>query len=277
MPQIMLLRHENYRFSLHGKEDGLGPVSNFFNYQQTRRFYKASMAYWLAIEARRLAHMSNYRNLEEKSLVYRLLERLWVGSDERTLLEAMDMLEVYIFSYEFLAGRLLLDDFSSQSWSSGERFWPEWGWEYFVSSCRLHIDPLQISDLMPCQGRLEHNPFQHNKIEFAGMCGVFDRQGEVLDGSTNNTRDDRFSICELERDVELKIRAMETGDHHQRYGNIWACYRKHWDGQASAVFWWAGSSQDVIHQIDRYAREADCLKIHPDFIHLSKQFTRVSD
>jgi len=269
-----VLRHENYRFSLHG-EDGLYPISNFFNYQQTRRFYKASMACWLAMEARRLAHVSNYRNQKEKSSVHRLVERLWIDGDERTLLETMDVLEVYIFLYEFLAGKLLQDDESLRG--SGERFCLEWGSDSFDSSRRLHIHPLQIADLTPSQGEPKHKPRPYNKLDFAGLYGTFDRKDEVLDGSTNNIRDDRASISELERDVELKIRAMEAGDYRGGYANIWACYRKHWDGKASAVFWWARSSQDVIRHIDHYAREADCLKIHPDFTHLSRRFERAPD
>ena len=258
-------------------DDRLDCFSKSFNYKQTRRFYKALVAYWLAIEARHLARVSNHRTGKEQSLIYELLERLWINGNERALVEAMDMLEVYVFLYEFLLEKILSGHGFSRCWISGGMYRYQWGRNHFVGLCRLHIRPLQIADLIHDQRESVRKPQSHSIVEFAGLCGIFDRQGDVLDGSTSDIRYDLISVGDLERDVELKTIAMGTGKYGQDYANIWACYRKHWDEQTSTVFWWAESSKDVIDRFDRYAHESACLKVHPDFVHLSKRFEGIRD
>ena len=247
--------------ALSDRAPGAAPDASALAAQQRGRFYRALMAYWLAVEARHLASVSCLTSLTCMSWNVGLVERLWSGSGERTLLEAMDVLEVYDFVYDYLLRRAMpllvrhatpLVDTGQGSGASSD--------ECLLRFARLRLRPPALAELF---GR---DPRGSGACHFPVELSVaFQKTACVL-------ADWRYPVRLLEQAVEARLRRSGLLPGGHALANVWTCYRNHWAAHnRGRLFTKALRCEDVIRDIECYAAGAECLARHPHFVRLSRR------
>lgn len=210
--------------------------------QGKRRFYRALMAYWLAVEARQLASTWCAVSTEHLHSDMVRVDALWSGRHDRTLLECMDVLEVYDFVYDFLLNRLL----------------PVLVCQSLLRFGRLRLRPPALLEL------LLHGP------DAAGADTLLSELSFAFDKTTRLLADWRYPLRLLEEAVEAHLRRSGLFPDGHDLANVWTCYRHHWPQRIrGAWFTLALRSVDVTRDVERYAAQAACLTRHPHFVPLS--------
>ncbi|KAI9886789.1 MAG: hypothetical protein M1823_001432 [Watsoniomyces obsoletus] len=321
------------------------PMTLRFDDQQKQRFYRAFTGLWLAVHARRLVSVSGTStpmptpHAGEATTAttpsagippdLALLNQLWLGGEDRSLLESMDMLEVYDFLYGFLLGnisalsailpqkhkpRLAAAGTSTTTTNTTDVNHPStiWTRDALIQFCHDHLHPphlnftrlvvyeyqLQLSHRNPPRNSSHdddddddddprnhpHHPIvpmeKHtmaDQIVIAGLNTTFDPTMIGITTTVITTTNDRhrhypYAVRRLELAVELNLsRTRLFGPDPNAAANVWTCYRKYCNKHSRGrQFWCNTASKDIVDDIKRYAKEAQCLTRHPFFVRLSR-------
>lgn len=238
--------------------------------QRKRRFYTALTAYWTAVEAQQLASAAAAASSScsvtpaRSASTFELVDRLWIGREDRTLLEAMDVLEVHDFVYDFLLGRLLPELVQHRRRMEVKVFRLGPAWEAVLQFGRLRLRPSALAQLIrhgPDAVAVEAEAF------FAELSSV-----SASDATTRLLAERRSPVRLMERAVEDGLRQHGIMRRGHDLALVWSCYRNHWAQQARGVlFSKALTPADVIRDIERYADQAACLARHPHFVPLAER------
>ncbi|KAI9837503.1 MAG: hypothetical protein M1819_007153 [Sarea resinae] len=241
-----------------------------FNSEQTGRFYAATTAHWLAIEALRLAHASTYHLSTERNTRYSQIHHMWKDNEEMSLQESFDVLEVYDFIYGYLLRKVMGTGNWYLQWSPGDVPYPRWSdMNLFVNNARLHLRPPDIIELLLMHTWTDEPGWPEDKGQYLASRGMFDFYGgSVRHMDTPFLPDTYFSGGHLEVGVGLKLEAY--GGEELSRG--WASYRKEWPVEARhSLFWWATSDEKIAERIREYRGREGFPDRVPGFPHLSRR------
>jgi hypothetical protein len=111
------------------------------------------MAYWLAIEALRLARICIYERTSERKRWFSQVTVMWNHKGRTTLYEILDILEFCDFVHRFLSHKIFVDVYSFSNWVEGDPHWEEYlggtesevqKWLFFVRSTGMYLRPPNI-------------------------------------------------------------------------------------------------------------------------------------
>ena len=152
-----------------------------FHPEKRHRFYTALIAYWYAMELHWLLERPHTDTWQELFDLADTARREWSGGPRQDVL-AVEMLEMHGFLYKFLLRVVFPEPLITQNWLKNDRTYLDhhsgsfgnYGWSFFVSSCKLFLSPPDIVELLSatCLTRTSAQPF--NKIEYLQQRGAFD-------------------------------------------------------------------------------------------------------
>ncbi|KAL1606535.1 hypothetical protein SLS60_003940 [Paraconiothyrium brasiliense] len=137
-----------------------------FSAAATVRFYKALTNYWLATEAKKLAHQCSYTLLSSSLCLWERVQ--YIFDDRSGLQESLDVLEVYDFVCQFLCKHIDHVDKDSldhwlyeQDWFMNEDLYFDNG--YFITQLGAHLSPPDILELLFLTSVWEENEDGHRQ------------------------------------------------------------------------------------------------------------------
>ena len=179
---------------------------------QTKRFRDAVITIWMLNEASHLARVGNYETHQEQMDVRDILRLLCAGklSPDRTLLQRVDVLEVYEFVWVFLVRKIIPTIEDAQLWAADnwQKYVPDdlWEfecdfakWEEFLNQAALYFRPQDITKWVAMTANekaLARSP------DFLQSRGALDSQGSV-DEEPNEDLDLHFDVDESYSNLNL--------------------------------------------------------------------------
>ena len=225
------------------------------NIFSANRFSDAVVAYWVLIEARKLviSILTQARDYRAHTQYTRILESFWYESGLRSLLQALDMLEVHDFIYGFLIRKAYY-----RSWAEGheemERI--DKNWARYLQQVESCVNPMDAAWVGSMEGEL-FDPTVWKTLPFNGY---FYLRYEEIPPALKKTELESLSVANiLEFNLGLKLLRLDevelgaTGNHDHLV-EAWDYFRRNWPTTArGSLLWSLKSSEDFLEHLKRYA------------------------
>jgi hypothetical protein len=226
------------------------------------RLYLATTRYWLLCEAMRLAKICTYPPQSEENKLWNEIYAFCFGGT--SLLEAIQVLEAYDFTFNFLIGQLQcakVDGF--MEWvKEGDFIYEnetlESNWVFFLQYLRISLSPADILELSIYSRHWKQNPdkvpewspdrkYRYLRDRLFFQYGF---PGRIWMKEVGESPDTSFTARDLEKAVELKLNAHST-DSKQSWQQAWQEYRDNrWVADARGlVLSWKCSDQMIANRI----------------------------
>lgn len=223
------------------------------------RFSDAIVAYWVLIEARKLliSILKQVRKYKAHKQYTRILQSFWYESGLRTLLQALDMLEVHDFIYGFLVRKAYY-----RSWAGDhDEMEPiDKNWARYLQQIESCVNPMNAAWFASMEGEL-YDPTVWKTLPYNGY---FYLRSEEIPPALVQTGVESLSVANiLEFNLGLKLLRLDeielaaTGSHDHLV-EAWEYLRRNWPTTArGSLLWSLKSSEDFLEHLKRYAPETE--------------------
>ncbi|KAF9887296.1 hypothetical protein FE257_010291 [Aspergillus nanangensis] len=228
------------------------------------QFYRALTGHWLLCEAMRLAKICTYPRSSEQNKTWKEIYSFCTSG--KSLLEALQILEVYEFTFDYLIRPLqCIDVHNFAEWIEDKDgfLFPEdtpegSNWIYFLYCLRVSLSPADVIELSIYSYHRRQNSGElgdwgpNQKFRYLRERLVFEPafHGQVLTNDDRTSPDIDYTVRDLEKAVELSLTALPIKPKRP-WQDIWKDYRLNcWTTDARGrVLSWKMSDQMIADRI----------------------------